>query len=95
MRHGMSGRKLNRTSSHRKALLMNLANSLLKNQRAKKNVAIAVAITTAIIIPTNAPTERFSIVFARIIGVTIFYSLIMHGHRISQYLYEREFFRHY
>ena len=28
MRHGMSGRKLNRTSSHRKALLMNLANSI-------------------------------------------------------------------
>lgn len=35
MRHGMSGRKLNRTSSHRKALLMNLANSLLKNEQIK------------------------------------------------------------
>lgn len=35
MRHGMSGRKLNRTSSHRKALLMNLSNSLLKNEQIK------------------------------------------------------------
>ena len=35
MRHGISGRKLNRTSSHRKALLMNLANSLLKHEQIK------------------------------------------------------------
>ena len=35
MRHGMSGRKLNRTSSHRKALLMNLANSLIKHEQIK------------------------------------------------------------
>ena len=34
-RHGMSGRKLNRTSSHRKALLMNLANSLIKHEQIK------------------------------------------------------------
>ena len=31
----MSGRKLNRTSSHRKALLMNLANSLIKHEQIK------------------------------------------------------------
>ena len=35
MRHGISGRKLNRTSSHRKALLMNLSNSLLKHEQIK------------------------------------------------------------
>lgn len=35
MRHGMSGRKLNRASSHRKALLMNLANSLIKHEQIK------------------------------------------------------------
>ena len=35
MRHGMSGRKLNRTSSHRKALLMNLANSLINHEQIK------------------------------------------------------------
>lgn len=35
MRHGMSGRKLNRTSSHRKDLLMNLANSLIANEQIK------------------------------------------------------------
>lgn len=33
MRHGMQGRKLNRTSSHRKALLSNMANSLLKYEQ--------------------------------------------------------------
>ncbi len=33
MRHGIQGRKLNRTSSHRKALLSNMANSLLKYEQ--------------------------------------------------------------
>jgi len=32
MRHKLKGRKLNRTSSHRKALLMNLANALIKHE---------------------------------------------------------------
>lgn len=35
MRHGMRHRKLNRTSAHRKALLMNLSNSLIKSERIK------------------------------------------------------------
>lgn len=35
MRHGMSGRKLNRTSSHRKALLKNMSNSLIKHEQIK------------------------------------------------------------
>lgn len=35
MRHGISGRKLNRTSSHRKALLMNMANALIKHEQIK------------------------------------------------------------
>ena len=35
MRHGISGRKLNRTSSHRKALFMNLSNSLIINEQIK------------------------------------------------------------
>lgn len=35
MRHGMKGRKLNRTASHRKALFMNLANALLKHEQIK------------------------------------------------------------
>jgi large subunit ribosomal protein L17 len=35
MRHGMSGRKLNVTSSHRKAMLMNLANALIKHEQIK------------------------------------------------------------
>ena len=33
MRHKLSYRKLNRTSSHRKALLMNLSNALLKHEQ--------------------------------------------------------------
>ena len=33
MRHGMKGRKLNRTSAHRKALLNNMAASLLKHEQ--------------------------------------------------------------
>ena len=35
MRHGMSGRKLNRTSSHRKALISNMANALIKHEQIK------------------------------------------------------------
>ncbi len=35
MRNGMSGRKLNRTSSHRKALFSNMANALIKHEQIK------------------------------------------------------------
>lgn len=35
MRHIMRHRKLNRTSSHRKALFMNLSNALIKEERIK------------------------------------------------------------
>ena len=35
MRHGMSGRKLNRTSSHRKAMFVNLAQALVKHEQIK------------------------------------------------------------
>jgi large subunit ribosomal protein L17 len=35
MRHGMSGRKLNRTKAHRKALFMNLAQALVKHEQIK------------------------------------------------------------
>lgn len=35
MRHGMSGRKLNRTSSHRKAMFENMAASLIKHEQIK------------------------------------------------------------
>ena len=33
MRHNLSGRKLNRTSSHRKVLLINLSNALIKHEQ--------------------------------------------------------------
>jgi len=35
MRHGMSGRKLNRTSSHRKAMFSNMVVALLKHEQIK------------------------------------------------------------
>ncbi|MEO8398957.1 MAG: 50S ribosomal protein L17 [Ignavibacteriaceae bacterium] len=41
MRHRVRGRKLNRTSSHRKALLNSLATSLLKYKRIKTTAAKA------------------------------------------------------
>jgi len=35
MKHGIKGRKLNRTSSHRKSLFMNLSNALLQHEQIK------------------------------------------------------------
>lgn len=35
MRHGMSGRKLNRTSSHRKAMFSSMAAALIKHEQIK------------------------------------------------------------
>ncbi|MGE3967283.1 MAG: 50S ribosomal protein L17 [Dongiaceae bacterium] len=35
MRHGLSGRKLNRTKSHRRALFANLASALIKHEQIK------------------------------------------------------------
>ena len=35
MRHGIANKKLNRTSEHRKALLKNMLNSLIKYQQIK------------------------------------------------------------
>ena len=41
MKHNISHRKLNRTSSHRKALLMNLSNALLKHEQITTTLAKA------------------------------------------------------
>ena len=38
MRHGKNHRKLNRTSSHRKAMFKNMATSLLKHEDYKNNI---------------------------------------------------------
>ncbi len=35
MRHGVAGRKLNKTSSHRKAMFSNMANALIKHEQIK------------------------------------------------------------
>jgi large subunit ribosomal protein L17 len=44
MKHGRKLKKLNRTSSHRKSLLMNLAISLFKHERIKTTLAKAKAV---------------------------------------------------
>lgn len=44
MRHKVKGTKLNRTASHRKALMRNLATSLLKHKRIKTTLAKAKAL---------------------------------------------------
>ena len=44
MRHGMSGRKLNRTSAHRKAMLSNMANALIKHEQIKTTLPKAKAL---------------------------------------------------
>ncbi len=41
MRHRISGRKLNRTSSHRKAMFANLASALLKHEQIKTTLSKA------------------------------------------------------
>ena len=38
MRHGMANKKLNRTSEHRKALLKNMLNSLIKYEHLNHNL---------------------------------------------------------
>ena len=38
MRHGLSGRKLNRTSTHRKAMFANMAAALIKHEQIKTTV---------------------------------------------------------
>ncbi len=44
MRHGISGRKLGRRSAHRKALFVNLANSLITHEQIKTTVPKAKAL---------------------------------------------------
>ncbi|RMF67580.1 MAG: 50S ribosomal protein L17, partial [Alphaproteobacteria bacterium] len=39
MRHRNAGRKLNRTSEHRRALLMNLAKSLIRHEQITTTLA--------------------------------------------------------
>lgn len=46
MRHAVKGRKLKRTASHKKALLSNLATSLLRHKRIKTTVAKAKELRT-------------------------------------------------
>ena len=40
MRHGLANKKLNRTSEHRKALLKNMLNSLIKYEQIKTTLSV-------------------------------------------------------
>ena len=44
MKHNINHKKLNRTSSHRKALLMNLSNALIKHEQIQTTLAKAKAL---------------------------------------------------
>ena len=44
MRHGLSGRKLNRTSAHRKAMFMNMAAAIIKHEQIKTTLPKAKAL---------------------------------------------------
>ena len=46
MRHGFANKKLNRTSEHRKALLKNMLNSLIKYEQIKTTLPKAKFLTT-------------------------------------------------
>lgn len=48
MRHGMSGRKLNRTASHRKAMFENMAASLIKHEQIKTTLPKAKELRTVV-----------------------------------------------
>lgn len=48
MRHRKSGRKLNRTSSHRKAMFQNMANSLLKHELIKTTLPKAKSLRSVV-----------------------------------------------
>ncbi len=48
MRHGMSGRKLNRTASHRKAMFSNMASSLIKHEQIKTTLPKAKELRTVV-----------------------------------------------
>ena len=48
MRHGKSGRKLNRTSSHRKAMFANMAASLIEHEQIVTTLPKAMELRPAI-----------------------------------------------
>ncbi|MDX1922739.1 MAG: 50S ribosomal protein L17 [Alphaproteobacteria bacterium] len=48
MRHAMSGRKLNRTASHRKAMFSNMAASLIKHEQIKTTLPKAKELRTVV-----------------------------------------------
>ena len=48
MRHRMSGRKLNRTSSHRKAMFVNMAAALIKHEQITTTLPKAISVLSLI-----------------------------------------------
>ena len=58
MRHGMANKKLNRTSEHRKALLKNMLNSLVKYEQIKTTLPMG-----KVVLICSYFTSEFSIFF--------------------------------
>jgi large subunit ribosomal protein L17 len=48
MRHGLSGRKLNRTSAHRKAMFINMAQAVIKHEQIKTTLPKAKELRTVV-----------------------------------------------
>ena len=69
MRHGLANKKLNRTSEHRKALLKNMLNSLIKYEQIKTTLPKAKFLRktapTAGWDPLGAPSDRFGAPISR------------------------------
>lgn len=75
MRHRQAGRKFNRTSSHRKALLMNLANSLLSHEIIKTTLPKAKSLRSVVekLITTSKEdsTANRRLIFSRLRDKTV------------------------
>lgn len=70
MRHRKSGRKLNRTSSHRKAMFANMATSLLQHERIQTTVPKAKELRT-IVEPLITLARRGDLHARRLAGRTV------------------------
>ncbi len=62
MKHNITHRKLNRTSSHRKALLMNLSNALIKHEQ--------ITTTLAKTVKAESINHKIVVVLSAMAGVT-------------------------
>ena len=90
MRHKMGGRKLQRTSSHRKALLRNMAQSLIKHEQITTTVAKARELRPytekLITLAKHGGLSNRRLAFARLLDETQLAKLFGPGSRAGMYL---------